>query len=81
MQKFIYRLTMCRSKGYIQKQYGKSFWKSFREHSDAVFRQVAAELPDIGDSIFPLIMPMRRPMWRGIGLCVSWGWMPGRRTI
>ena len=37
---------------YIQKQYGKSFWKSFREHSDAVFRQVAAELPDIGDSIF-----------------------------
>jgi len=35
-----------------QKQYGKSFWKSFREHSDAVFRQVAAELPDIGDSIF-----------------------------
>ena len=43
---------MCRSKGYIQKQYGKSFWKSFREHSDAVFRQVAAELPDIGDSIF-----------------------------
>lgn len=52
MQKFIYRLTMCRSKGYIQKQYGKSFWKSFREHSDAVFRQVAAELPDIGDSIF-----------------------------
>ena len=52
MQKFIYRLTTCRSKGYIQKQYGKSFWKSFREHSDAVFRQVAAELPDIGDSIF-----------------------------
>ena len=52
MQKFIYRLTMCRSKGYIQKQYGKSFWKSFREHSDAVFRQVAAELPGIGDSIF-----------------------------
>lgn len=52
MQKFIYRLTMCRSKGYIQNQYGKSFWKSFREHSDAVFRQVAAELPDIGDSIF-----------------------------
>lgn len=52
MQKFIYRLTMCRSKGYIQKQYGKSFWKSFRDHSDAVFRQVAAELPDIGDSIF-----------------------------
>ena len=52
MHKFIYRLTMCRSKGYIQKQYGKSFWKSFREHSDAVFRQVAAELPDIGDSIF-----------------------------
>lgn len=52
MQKFIYRLTMCRSKGYIQKQYGKSFWKSFREHSGAVFRQVAAELPDIGDSIF-----------------------------
>lgn len=52
MQKFIYRLTMCRSKGYIQKQYGKSFWKSFREHSDAVFCQVAAELPDIGDSIF-----------------------------
>lgn len=52
MQKFIYGLTMCRSKGYIQKQYGKAFWKSFRAHSDTVFRQVAAELPDIGDSIF-----------------------------
>ena len=52
MQKFIYRLTMCRSKGYIQKQYGNSFWKSFREHWVAVFCQVAAELPDIGDSIF-----------------------------
>ena len=52
MQKFIYRLAMCRSKGYIQKHYGKAFWKSFRSSSDAIFRQVAAELPDIGDSIF-----------------------------
>ena len=74
MQKFIYRLTMCRSKGYIQKQYGKSFWKSFREHSDAVFRQVAAELPDIGDSIFsfnyayaPSYVAWYRPM-RQLGL-------------
>ena len=55
MQAFIYRLTMMRSKRYIQKTYGKSFWKQFQALSDPVFHQVSKELPDIGDSIFSLI--------------------------
>ena len=52
MQAFIYHLTMMRSKRYIQKTYGKSFWKQFQALSDPVFHQVSKELPDIGDSIF-----------------------------
>ena len=52
MQAFIYRLTMMRSKPYIQKTYGKSFWKQFQALSDPVFHQVSKELPDIGNSIF-----------------------------
>lgn len=52
MEGFIYRLTMCRSKKYIRDTYGDEFWKIFKANSDAVFKKVAAELPDIGDSIF-----------------------------
>ena len=52
MQAFIYHLTMMRSKRYIQKTYGKSFWKQFQALSDPVFHQVSKELPDIGDSFF-----------------------------
>lgn len=52
MQAFIYHLTMMRSKRYIQKTYGKSFWKQFQALSDPVFHQVSKELSDIGDSIF-----------------------------
>lgn len=52
MQAFIYHLTMMRSKRYIQKTYGKSFWNQFQALSDPVFHQVSKELPDIGDSIF-----------------------------
>lgn len=52
MQAFIYHLTMMRSKRYIQKTYGKSFWKQFQALSDPVFHQVSKELPDIGNSIF-----------------------------
>lgn len=71
MQAFIYHLTMMRSKRYIQKTYGKSFWKQFQALSDPVFHQVSKELPDIGDSIFHSIMPMHRLMWYGIGQCSS----------
>lgn len=52
MQAFIYHLTMIRSKRYIQKTYGKSFWKRFQALSDPVFHQVSKELSDIGNSIF-----------------------------
>ena len=52
MYGFIYHLTMMRSKGYIKKTYGADFWKRFKQSSDAVFKKVVKELPDIGESIF-----------------------------
>ena len=52
MYGFIYHLTMMRSKGYIKKTYGADFWKQFKQSSDAVFKKVVKELPDIGESIF-----------------------------
>lgn len=52
MQAFIYYLTMMRSKRYIQKTYGKSFWKQFQALSDPVFHQVSKELPDVGNMYF-----------------------------
>lgn len=52
MYGFIYHLTMMRSKGYIKKTYGADFWKQFKQSSDAVFKKVVKELPDISESIF-----------------------------
>lgn len=50
--KFIYRLTMTRSKRYMKDKYGEAFWKRFRADSDEVFRKLIKELPDIGKSMF-----------------------------
>lgn len=52
MYRFIYYLTMMRSKRYIKRTYGTDFWRQFERDCGAVFGQVAEELPDIGDSIF-----------------------------
>lgn len=52
MYRFIYHLTMMRSKGYIRKNYSADFWKQFKKNSDLIFKQVRRELPDIGESIF-----------------------------
>lgn len=79
MYGFIYHLTMIRSKGYIKKTYGADFWKQFKQSSGAVFKKVVKELPDIGESIFPLTMLMHRPMWHGTRACRSWGLTESRR--
>lgn len=52
MDYFIYYLTMMRSRRYMEEKYGKEFYQRFKRASDPVFKQVAKELPDIGNSIF-----------------------------
>ena len=52
MMKFIYRLTMARSKKMIVQTYGKDFYIQFRNRSDSLFKSVLKETPDIGESIF-----------------------------
>ena len=52
MDYFIYYLTMMRSRRYMEEKYGKEFSQHFKRASDPVFKQVAKELPDIGNSIF-----------------------------
>lgn len=36
----------------MEEKYGKEFYQRFKRASDPVFKQVAKELPDIGNSIF-----------------------------
>ncbi|NNJ28725.1 L-2-amino-thiazoline-4-carboxylic acid hydrolase [Lacrimispora defluvii] len=52
MMKLIYNLTMCRSKSYLIKKYGKEFWKDFKATSDKTFAKILPQVPDIGNSIF-----------------------------
>ncbi|MDD3229671.1 MAG: L-2-amino-thiazoline-4-carboxylic acid hydrolase [Oscillospiraceae bacterium] len=52
MMKLIYHLTMCRSKSYLVKKYGKGFWQDFKAASDKTFAQTLPHVPDIGNSIF-----------------------------
>lgn len=52
MMKFIYHLTMARSKKMIVQTYGKDFYIQFRNRSDSLFKSVLKETPDIGESIF-----------------------------
>lgn len=73
MYGFIYHLTMMRSKGYIKKAYDTYFWKRFKQSSDEVFRQVAKELPDIGESIFSFNYAYAPSYVDGIKVCRSWG--------
>lgn len=38
----------------ITAEYGRDFWKQFKEISDNRFRELIAEFPDIGESMFAL---------------------------
>ena len=52
MMKLIYNLTMCRTKSYLIKKYGKDFWKDLKTTSDKTFAEILPLVPDIGNSIF-----------------------------
>lgn len=52
MMKFIYLLTMSRSRKMIIQKYGKDFWDKFKSGSDKLFKEVLRETPDIGESVF-----------------------------
>ena len=52
MMRFIYYLTMLRSRGMIIKRYGKDFWKRFGRGSDRLFAYVLKRTSSIGKSVF-----------------------------
>lgn len=52
MMKFIYHLTILRSRKMIQNKYGSAFWKRFKNESDRLFEEVLKRTPDIGASVF-----------------------------
>lgn len=52
MKRFIYYLTMFRSRKVIMQDYGKEFWCCFKENSDKLFKMVLKDTPDIGKSVF-----------------------------
>ena len=52
MNRFIYYLTMFRSKRVIIQEYGKEFWCGFKDTSDKLFKLVLKDTPDIGKSVF-----------------------------
>ena len=52
MMKFIYHLTMLRSRKMIQNKYGSAFWKRFKNESDKLFKEVLKRTPDIGANVF-----------------------------
>lgn len=51
---FLYHFIMLRSRRSLKRQYGKAFWKSFRQLSARYFRSVSPQVPKIGKSIFSL---------------------------
>lgn len=71
MKRFIYYLTMFRSKRVIIQEYGKEFWCGFKDTSDKLFKLVLKDTPDIGKSVFLLIMHMLHLMLHGIRRCAN----------
>lgn len=51
MMKFIYHLTMLRSRRMIREKYGLEFWKKYKSESAKLFRKVLKRTPDIGESV------------------------------
>ena len=52
MMKFIYLLTMMRSRKMIIEKYGSVFWWDFKNRSHKLFVKVLKRTPDIGRSVF-----------------------------
>lgn len=52
MIKFIYYLTMSRSKKSIKKIYGDEFWNNFKRDSKEIFKEILPKTPKIGKSVF-----------------------------
>lgn len=50
--RFIYHLTMIRSRRMIKAKYGTGFWQDFKNKSDRLFKKVLKKTPDIGKSVF-----------------------------
>ena len=50
--RFLYHLTMNRSRPMIKAMYGADWWNRFKALSAEKFGQLIAEFPDIGDSMF-----------------------------
>ena len=49
MMRFIYHLTMLRSREMIKDKYGVKFWRDFKDRSDKRFKEVLKGTPDIGE--------------------------------
>ncbi len=52
MKALIFRFAMDRSRKVLIARYGKPFWLDFKRRSGAIFRKLAPELPDLGESLF-----------------------------
>lgn len=63
MKRFIYYLTMFRSRKVIMQDYGKEFWCCFKENSDKLFKMVLKDTPDIGKSVFSFNYAFRFYIW------------------
>jgi hypothetical protein len=52
--RFIYTITMMRSKSVLTKKYGKSFWNDFSQISKRELNEILPQVTDIGESLFSL---------------------------
>ena len=52
MSKMLYRIALCRSRGYFTQQYGRAFYRQFKTGSDARLAEILPRVPEIGDSVF-----------------------------
>ena len=52
MTKFIFTFTMARSRSFVIKKYGRSFWNNFCCLSKRYLNDILPKVPDIGDSLF-----------------------------
>ncbi|MBR6338432.1 MAG: hypothetical protein IKR76_11990 [Ruminococcus sp.] len=54
MMRFIYHLTMIRSRRMIKAKYGDGFWQDFKNKSDRLFKKVLKKTPDIDNKARPV---------------------------
>lgn len=60
--KFLYHLTMGKSRKLIKQKYGKYFWDSFKNLSDKRFGELISEFQYIGDSMFAFNYSMQQTL-------------------